>query len=361
MPSETRPEISVIIPVYNRTSELATCLAGLFSQTHGAELQVIVVDDASTEPGLENLTAAYQATCIRLKRRYGSAYCKNLGLLNAEGEYVLFLDSDIEFITRSTVSSMLRAVKTIPNCGQVGGEAIVDCQGQLRYVFGRNIDLQIGASRCDYVPIVDSASPNEVWEFDYIPTSNCMMRRKTAWDLGGFDDAYPCLGEDKDFGYRVKKLGLRNYVLRDSVVIHRFSVTGRPKNVLRNQYRTQIRFYMRHFGVNATVKMVLRQTQNQLCKCIRPVQGACEADPAIRRFEDHYREAILRLRGNEGAVGKVREALRCVWTFLAAFLWNLVRRDGLHQPGSSKLAVLIRYQDLCYGALSLFGRRNELL
>ncbi len=247
--------VTAIIPVRNRSDELAGCLSGLLSQWRHFPLQVIVVDDASTDDGTRNLAALHpQVTYVRTDVPRGSAFAKNLGLSLAEGEFVLFLDSDVTFLSNTTLQTMVATMSDDLQCGQVGGEAIVDCAEKVKFIFGRHIDKKTGMSRIRFIPAEQAGSRR--FRCDYVPTSNCMVRRDVALHVCGFDDAYSSVGEDKDFGYRVKQLGLRSYVLSDSAVWHHFSTTGRTDSGLRKQFRTQIRFILRHFGLSGVVKML---------------------------------------------------------------------------------------------------------
>lgn len=324
--------VTAIIPVRNRSAELAGCLSGLLSQRRELPLQVIVVDDGSTDDGARNLCARHpEVTYIRTDPPRGSAFAKNLGLSRAEGEFVLFLDSDVTFVSDLTLQTMVATLRDDPRCGQVGGEAIVDGGGKVKFIFGRHIDERTGMSRIQF--IAADAAGSDRFDCDYVPTSNCMVRRDVAVRLCGFDDAHPGLGEDKDFGYRVKQLGLRSYVLADSVVWHHFSAAGRTDSGLRKQLRTQVRFLLRHFGLSGVVKMlplVFRQA----------VLGRAEVhkeplhDQHIQHFQEHYRETLLQLKTARHSVEALWQHARHGALLLAAVLWNLSKARRLRPHGS---------------------------
>lgn len=92
-----QPKVSVIIPVYNTSSYLRQCLDSVLSQTL-EELEVIVVDDASTD-GSWDIVQQYAGRDTRVvairhdfNRRQGAA--RNTGLRRARGAYIGFVDSD---------------------------------------------------------------------------------------------------------------------------------------------------------------------------------------------------------------------------------------------------------------------------
>ncbi len=92
-------KISVVIPVYNTEKYLPACLDSVLSCPE-AEIEVICVDDASTDRCPEILEAAAgrdsRVRVIRLTENRRQGYARGLGLSEAAGEYVVFLDSDDE-------------------------------------------------------------------------------------------------------------------------------------------------------------------------------------------------------------------------------------------------------------------------
>jgi hypothetical protein len=87
------PEISIIIPVHDRRDMLPTAVRSCARSAPGLSLQVIVIDDASTED-IATVAACLQVQYERLAEQSGSAVARNRGLALARGRYVKFLDSD---------------------------------------------------------------------------------------------------------------------------------------------------------------------------------------------------------------------------------------------------------------------------
>ena len=90
-------KVSVIIPVYNVEAFLPDCLDSVLSQTL-KEIEVICIDDASPDD-CGRILDDYAAKDNRMKvfhldQNHRQGYGRNLGLKNAAGEYVYFLDSD---------------------------------------------------------------------------------------------------------------------------------------------------------------------------------------------------------------------------------------------------------------------------
>ena len=106
------PKTSVIVPVHNTASLLDACLDSVLRQTQ-REIEVIVVDDGSTDESLEVcLALAAQDERIRVvqQENQGPGAARNRGLALARGEYVYFLDSD-DIIDPDLLDTCYRACK----------------------------------------------------------------------------------------------------------------------------------------------------------------------------------------------------------------------------------------------------------
>ena len=90
------PKISIIIPVYNAENYLEECLLTISQQTFN-DFEILAINDGSTDRSLEILKK-YQAKEPRLQvisqENKGVSAARNLGLENAQGEYITFVDAD---------------------------------------------------------------------------------------------------------------------------------------------------------------------------------------------------------------------------------------------------------------------------
>ncbi len=94
--SKERPLVSVIVPVYNIMDCLPRCVHSLTAQTY-ENLELLLVDDGSTDGTgelCERLAAEDQRIRVFHKENGGSSSARNLGLAEAKGAYVGFVDSD---------------------------------------------------------------------------------------------------------------------------------------------------------------------------------------------------------------------------------------------------------------------------
>ncbi len=93
IPQPSFPTLSVIMPVYNGAMTIVESLDSVFAQTSQPD-EIIVVDDGSTDNTMD-LVAGYgnKITVIKQKNK-GHASARNLGIEQASGEFIAFLDAD---------------------------------------------------------------------------------------------------------------------------------------------------------------------------------------------------------------------------------------------------------------------------
>ena len=112
-----KPEISVIIPVYNTEKYLNQCLDSVCAQDY-KNLEIICVDDASTDSSPEILEQYRKKdgriTVITLEENRGQSFARNIGIERATGEWLTFVDSD-DWIGVECYRKFLEALPSIPS------------------------------------------------------------------------------------------------------------------------------------------------------------------------------------------------------------------------------------------------------
>lgn len=107
--------ISIIVPFYNRKDFFKEALKSIINQNYG-EWECIMVDDGSTD-GSDIIARGYEKKDNRFKyikrtiQPKGANCCRNIGIDNANGDYVMFLDSD-DLLTPDCIENRLKQVNT---------------------------------------------------------------------------------------------------------------------------------------------------------------------------------------------------------------------------------------------------------
>lgn len=90
------PDISIIIPVYNASALIDRCLNSVFSQLGNHNLEIIIIDDGSTDDSVDLIKRREEQDMIRLfqQNNSGPSKARNKGIKEAKGKYLAFLDAD---------------------------------------------------------------------------------------------------------------------------------------------------------------------------------------------------------------------------------------------------------------------------
>lgn len=107
------PKVSIIIPVYNTEKYLSQCLESLQNQTL-TNFEVVCINDESVDSSLKILkdfVSKDQRFIIIDKENEGQGIARNLGILKAKGEYILFLDSD-DWLEPAALEKAYNKIKT---------------------------------------------------------------------------------------------------------------------------------------------------------------------------------------------------------------------------------------------------------
>ena len=246
-------DISVIIPVYNRYADLQHCVTSLLCQV-GCRFEIIIVNDAGTDGDYDLFASLSENVTVRNSpTNAGPSSARNIGIIMAKGDYILFLDSDTILPNVNILADFLAFFAEHPDAGTVGGEIRLYFNDQT-LVHGQSF---WGAGRRKK----DVAIPNEpgVWgECDYLATCCCMVPTNLARTIGGFDPYYVFGSEDTDFGYRIRQLGYSNCIAADCAVHHFHSPGGRNVDETYRYHFTTLRFALKHRSIDSLPLLVLR-------------------------------------------------------------------------------------------------------
>ncbi len=129
--------VSIIVPVYNVEEYLDECIGSIVNQTC-KDLEILLINDGSTDHSGEICYLwAKKDNRIRVitKKNEGQAVCRNIGLREAKGEYVVFVDSD-DWIYENMVELLLNAILDT-------GASIAVCDADVELPGGKISDFSL--------------------------------------------------------------------------------------------------------------------------------------------------------------------------------------------------------------------------
>ena len=201
--------ISIVIPVHNERQRLDRCLAALRGQSVQPELEIVVVDDGSTDGGVDDL----ERTGVRLVRQanQGPAAARNTGAASARGDILLFIDADC-VADAHWLREMLRPFED---------DEVVAVKGAYRTrqpgLVPRFVQIEFEHR---YRRLRDSR------RVDFLASYSVGFRRRYFLDIGGFR-ADLIMNEDVELAYRISRSGGMIVFNRKAIVYHEHPETLR--------------------------------------------------------------------------------------------------------------------------------------
>jgi GT2 family glycosyltransferase len=225
------PELSIICVNWNSLDYLLECITSIYEHVSEELFELIVVDNASPEGGIEILAKRFPSVrLVRTDRNVGFAAANNLGFRYSVGQYILLLNPDTRLVGPA-IDLMLDRIKTLPDAGIVGCKLL-------------NTDLSISTSsiqkfptilnqlftaeclrtrfpRCPFWDIgpLFCENPGPV-KVDVIPGA-CMMLKRDIFERAGLlSEDYFMYAEDIDLNYKVLQLGFSSYYVGEAQIVH---------------------------------------------------------------------------------------------------------------------------------------------
>jgi glycosyltransferase involved in cell wall biosynthesis len=200
-----KPTVSIVIPARNSADTVGDTLRALDRQIGPGALEVIVVDNGSTD-GTTDVARAFGATVLE-EPTPGPSAARNRGLHHASGDIVAHVDAD-----------------TVPTRQWLGAIASPFDDPDVLLVAGRNISYPPRTAAERYVAasgLIETERAVSRPVFPFSPSMNMAVRRDAALGIGGWSEDLRT-GEDVDFSFRLRRArGCTIEYAADAIVFHR--------------------------------------------------------------------------------------------------------------------------------------------
>ncbi len=246
--SHVLPSVAIIILNFNKREDVLESIKSALA-TEYPNVQVLVVDNASTDGSWEAISNAYPTLLkIQMPRNLGAASGRNAGWQyikeHACADYLFFLDDDA-IIARDAISSLVYAVRSDSTVGIACGK------GYTRYP--STIINSVGIRANLYTGIIEDigAGEEDYGQHDtqqYVSACGCfgLFIRSTLFDqLCGFKEAFNPYGwEDVDLCLRAKRAGFRTLYVPIAIIHHKGTKLGRKPLPHYEQTKARNYFYL---------------------------------------------------------------------------------------------------------------------
>jgi N-acetylglucosaminyl-diphospho-decaprenol L-rhamnosyltransferase len=221
-------DLSIVVVNYNTCHLLAELFASIARATQGLSIQVIVVDNASTDRSVEHLQkSAYPIDLVLNQKNVGFGRANNQALPLVRGRHVLLLNTDA-FVSQDTLTKTVAWMDEHPACGVLGVKLIGRdgaLQPSCRYrptianIFLNKTGLAKGFPAVQ--PVDDMAWPHDaVRECDWVPGCYYLIRREVLSQVGLFDPRFFMYYEEVDHCIRVQQAGWKVCFYPFTQVVH---------------------------------------------------------------------------------------------------------------------------------------------
>lgn len=228
-PRSAEPRVTAVVPTRDRGALLARCLEGLDEGTDYPDLEVVVVDNGSTEPEALAVLDATRHRVVRWPGAFDYAAIHNRVVADASGELVLLLNNDTEVLERGWLRALV-ADASLPGVGVVGAWLLYP-DGRIQHagIVLRPIDyphhLLHGLDESSFRHRYFGAATCEVTAV----TGACMLVRKDLFlAAGGFDRRFRIAFNDVDLCLRLRAAGASTLIEPAARLVHHESATREP-------------------------------------------------------------------------------------------------------------------------------------
>ena len=213
-----KPIVSVIIPNFNRRSDIEFTLNELKKDSYPA-LEIIVVDNGSTDGSVQLIEEKFPSVLMVGLPYNIATEARNYGIMKASGEYILMLDSDSHPLPGS-IKKMVEHFEDNP---------------------------LLGAAAFRVVLPNDSNKDDSGGRFNVFIGCGCGFRRNILQKIGCYPQGFGFYVEEYDVSYRIMAAGYKVRYFEDLVVLHRQSQFGRDdKHIIYYLIRNNIYLYFQY-------------------------------------------------------------------------------------------------------------------
>ncbi len=256
-----QPDLSVCIVNWNTRKDLEEAIASVFASDPGLSLEIIVLDNASTDGSVQMMRARFPGVkLLESAENLGFARGYNRAAQAAAGRYLLVLNPDT-VVQAGALRRLVEFLDSHPEAG-AAGPRLLNADGSLQFSC-RHFPTPLAAilrntflgrllprnrfTRCYLMSDWDHTAIQSV---DWVSGAAICIRREVWEQVGGFDERFFMYAEDIDWSLRAQQAGWKVYYVPEATIIHRIgrSSDQRPFPMVIEFHRSMARFYRKHYA-----------------------------------------------------------------------------------------------------------------
>lgn len=246
--------VTAVIVNYNSGRWLARCIDNLRGRG-GAQPEVIVIDNASSDGSIEVLPESDGITVRRARRNLGFGRGVNQALRSVRTEYMLIINPDCLLVPES-LARLVDELDGHPDVALVSGRVFdmsgVEQRGSRRRLPTRRQVLteMLPFGRDNGIDLTHEPAPEGPTDVEAVSGACMLMRTSALEQVGGFDPGFHLHFEDLDLMARLREAGWRIRLLPSVFVSHAGGVSSRrrPLGVMWSKHKSLWRYLNKHCG-----------------------------------------------------------------------------------------------------------------
>lgn len=258
MISQPKHDLAVIVISTNEAHWLKRCLSTVYDHAGAANLEVIVVDNQSTDGTRELVESTFSEARVITSHNGGFGYANNRGWESADARFALFLNPDTE-IVEGTFGDLVSALDERPRIGLAGVRQVTS-EGHLYPSMRRfpNAMRALGealmSERWAVHPgwagerVIDYAAYEREQECDWTVGAFMLARREALLSAGVMDERFFLQSEEPDLCLRMKRAGWSVCHLPIMTIVHHAGKAGRDPRMAAQDAYSRRQYAYKHFS-----------------------------------------------------------------------------------------------------------------
>lgn len=286
----TQPAASVIVLNYNGRSWLDACLASVLGQELEGGVEVILVDNASSDGSVEQVQSRFpDVKVVTSGRNLGFAAGNNLGLHHARGRFRVLLNNDT--VARpGWLRAMVAAAVEEPRAGAIAGKLLfLDRPGVIQNAGSYLLSDGSGADRGSGEP--DQGQYERREEVFAACGASMLLRTEMLQAVGGLDGTFFTYYEDTDLCWRMRLQGWKVVYEPTAVVEHAHSATAVDGSPFKYFHADRNRLFM--VIKNGSPRFVARTFRGFARRAAGMTKPAAAVNPVANQIRAQVRRQVV--------------------------------------------------------------------
>lgn len=224
-------EVSIIIVNYNTQKLTCACIDSIIAKITGIDYEIILVDNASTDGSQEHFCRDERIKFIEVGMNLGFGKANNLGVNQAKGDYVFFLNSDT-LLLNNAIYEMWHYCEEHKE-DNIGGLGCILCDGNnqrchsyaklntWKDIVKSYFLAPYNKTKAKEIMAMDAEDESkDAFEVGYVTGADLFVPRRVLEECGGFDPDFFMYSEEAEMQWRFQKHGYRNMIIKSPKIMH---------------------------------------------------------------------------------------------------------------------------------------------